>query len=199
VSAVRRLPERVVGPGAVVVRRWLPADAEALVTAVTESAEHLRPWMPWIAQEPMSVGQRLALIEDWNRDWAVGGDAVMGVFVGDQIAGGSGLHRRLGPDGLEIGYWIHTDFTRRGLATLVSALLTDAAFELPEIQRVQITHDKANVASGGVPRRLGFSLVDEKRDPIEAPGEVGISCRWQIARDEWRHRAPLASGVSPRI
>ncbi|HWD85181.1 MAG TPA: hypothetical protein VG321_05475 [Solirubrobacteraceae bacterium] len=95
-SAVRRLPERVVGPGAVVVRRWLPADAEALVTALTESAEHLRPWMRWIGQEPMSVGQRLARIGDWDRDWAAGGDAVMGVFVGDQIAGGSGLHRRLG-------------------------------------------------------------------------------------------------------
>jgi RimJ/RimL family protein N-acetyltransferase len=189
----------VVGPGAVVVRRWLPADAEALVTAVTQSAEHLRPWMPWIAQEPMSVDQRLALIGDWDRDWAAGGDVVMGVFVGDQIAGGAGLHRRLGPDGLEIGYWIHTAFTRRGLATLASALLTDVALELPGIERVQITHDKANVASGGVPRKLGFVKVQEIEDGVEAPGEVGISCRWQITRDEWRETAPLASGISLRI
>lgn len=187
---VRQLPDRVVGPNGVVVRRWVPDDAPALVTAVTESAEHLRPWMPWIAQEPMSVDQRVQLIEDWNRDWAAGGDVVMGIFLGDQVAGGSGLHRRLGPNGLEIGYWIHIDFTRRGLATLASALLTNAAFELPGIDLVQITHDKANLASGGVPRKLGFRLVDEKPDPVDAPGEVGISCCWQITRDLWMRRSP---------
>ncbi len=198
-SEVRRLPGRVAGPNGVDVRRWVPDDAQALVTAVTESAEHLRPWMPWIAQEPMSVEERIRLIEDWDLDWAAGGDVVMGVFVADQVAGGAGLHRRLGPDGLEIGYWIHVGFTRRGLATLVSALLTDAAFQLPDIQRVQIRHDKANVASGGVPRKLGFVKLQELRDGVEAPGEVGISCHWQITRDQWRERAPLASGLSPRV
>jgi ribosomal-protein-serine acetyltransferase len=198
VSAVRRLPERVAGPNGVVVRRWVPDDAEALVRAVTESAEHLRPWMPWMAHEPASVEQRITLIENWHRDWAAGGDVVMGVFVDDQVAGGSGLHRRLGPDGLEIGYWIHAGFTRRGLATLVSALLTDAAFGLPEIQRVQITHDKANLASGGVPVKLGFARVEELPDAVDAPGEVGISCHWQITRDQWRERAPLAAGMSLR-
>ena len=29
--------------------------------AVTESIEHLRPWMPWIADEPVTVEQRRAL------------------------------------------------------------------------------------------------------------------------------------------
>ncbi len=190
----RRLPERLDGPDDVVVRRWVSEDAEALVAAVTESAEHLRPWMPWMAQEPMSVDQRVRMIEDWERDATSGGEVVMGVFVGDRVAGGTGLHRRLGAHGLEIGYWIHVGFVRRGLATLVSALLTDAGFALPEIKRVQISHDKANRASGGVPRKLGFRLAQETPDPIDAPGEMGISCCWQISREEWRGRAPLASG-----
>lgn len=197
-SEPRRLPDHLAGPRGVVLRRWLPSDAVALATAVTESLEHLRPWMPWIAQEPMSVEQRIRLMGDWDRDWAAGGDTVMGAFVDDRVVGGAGLHRRIGPDGLEVGYWIHTRFTRRGLATLVSALLTDAAFELPEIQRVQIHHDKANVASGGVPRKLGFAKLKEIRDGIEAPGEVGISCHWEITRGEWARRAPLASQFSLR-
>jgi len=192
----RRLPERLDGPDDVVVRRWVSEDAEALVAAVTESAEHLRPWMPWMAQEPMSVDQRVQMIEDWERDAISKGDVVMGVFVGDRVAGGTGLHRRLGADGLEIGYWIHVGFVRRGLATLVSALLIDAAFALPEIKRVQICHDKANPASGGVPRKLDFRLEHETPAEIEAPGEVGISCCWQITRAEWFGRAPLASRFS---
>ena len=194
-QATRPLPDHVVGPDGVVVRRWARDDAPALVKAVTESAEHLRPWMPWMAEEPLSVAQRLTLIDTWERDWAAGGDVVMGVFVGDRVAGGSGLHRRLGPDGLEIGYWIHTAFTRQGLATLVSALLTDTAFGMPDVRRVRITHDKANVASGGVPRRLGYVKVDERQDGVDAPGEVGISCQWEMSRDQWERRGPLAAGM----
>ncbi len=108
------------------------------------------------------------------------------------------MHRRLGPGGLEIGYWIHVDYLRCGLATLASALSTDAAFERPEIDRVQIRHDKANLRSGGVPSKLGFTLVQEVADGIEAPGEVGVSCHWQITRQEWEPRAPLAAQFSLR-
>lgn len=186
------------GPDGVILRHWVPEDAEALAAAISESAEHLRPWMEWMAHQPMSVDEQRRLIESWGRDRADGGDAVYGVFVGDQVAGGTGLHRRLGPHGLEIGYWIHVDFTRRGLATLISALLTDAAFEQPEIDRVQIRHDKANFRSAGVPRKLGFRLVREVADGVEAPAEVGVSCYWQITRDEWVERAPLAAGMRLR-
>jgi hypothetical protein len=34
-------------------------------------------------------------------------------------------------------------------------MLTNAAFTVPEITQVEIHHDKANVASAGVPRSLG--------------------------------------------
>jgi len=50
-----RLPELIEGQG-VVLKRWRESDAEALATAVTESAEHLRPWVAWMANEPLSVG-----------------------------------------------------------------------------------------------------------------------------------------------
>jgi len=47
-------------------------------------------------------------------------------------------------------------------------LLTDAAFQIPGIERVEIHHDKANVASSGVPRKLGFELVEEVPDESRA-------------------------------
>ena len=53
--------------GEYIVRKYERSDAEALVIAVTESCEHLRPWMPWIKFEPQSVVQREELIKTWNR------------------------------------------------------------------------------------------------------------------------------------
>ncbi len=60
--------------------------------------------------------------------------------------------------GLEIGYWIHPAFIGRGLATAAARLVTEAAFSVPGIDRVEIHHDRANEISGAIPRKLGFTL-----------------------------------------
>lgn len=182
---MRVLPERIEDPDGLLLRRWTVDDAEALAQAVAESIEHLRPWMAWISQEPTPLPQRSAMIEEWERDWAAGGGVVLGVFLAQRIVGSCGLHRRIAHDGLEIGYWIHPDFTRRGLATKVSWLLTDAALALPDISHVEIHHDKANVASAGVPRKLGFQFLGEGRGEPEAPGDLGIEWRWRMNKAVW--------------
>lgn len=181
------LPERLEDPGGLLLRRWVPADAEALGRAVAESADHLRPWMAWIADEPVALESRRARIAEWEHDWSQGGDVVLGVFVEHgRVAGGCGLHHRIGPGGLEIGYWIHPAFLRRGLATRTARMLTDAALSLPGIARVEIHHDKANQASAGVPRKLGYEWLGESPDEPEAPADLGIEWRWRITKEGWR-------------
>jgi RimJ/RimL family protein N-acetyltransferase len=169
----------------VTVRRWQADDAQALNDAIAASREHLLPWMPWASGAPDTLERRRARIAEWEREWLAGGDCVYGIFVGGAVAGGSGLHRRLGPDGLEIGYWLAADFTGRGVMTVAGGLLTDAAFSVPEVALVEIHHDKANLPSAGVPRRLGYTLVAEVQEPAEAPAEVGIGCHWRITRAQW--------------
>lgn len=179
------LPELIKGSREFVLRRWRREDAEVLGDAVMESLEHLRPWMPWAADEPLSVAQRHVLIDGWEREWRAGGDLVMGVFINGSVAGGCGLHHRIGPGGLEIGYWTRSSFLRAGIATSAARLLTDAAFGRADITRVEIHHDKANLASAGIPRKLGFQLLREVRDGADAPAEVGLSCKWRLAREAW--------------
>jgi len=179
------LPDLVLRERRTTLRTWSVADAEALGAAIAASIEHLRPWMGWVAAEPQTVAARRAWILECERDRLAGGSLVLGVFFDGAVAGGCGLHRRLEAGGLEIGYWIHPAVLRRGLATTAGRLLADAAFALPEISFVEIHHDKANVASGGVPRKLGFELVAEEPRQPEAPGEIGIECRWRMERVAW--------------
>ena len=77
------LPERIEGSQGLLLRRWVTGDAEALARAVAESAEHLRPWMEWIATEPPPIEPRREMLGAWEREWAQGGDAIYGVFVDD--------------------------------------------------------------------------------------------------------------------
>src|ERR1700761_535493 len=120
------LPESLTGPDGLVVRRWVASDAGELAQAILESADHLRPWMAWIAEEPLPLQRRVTMINEWERDWSQGGDVILGAFLDGRIVGGCGLHRRIGADGLEIGYWTHAAFLRRGVATRVAHVLTDA-------------------------------------------------------------------------
>jgi RimJ/RimL family protein N-acetyltransferase len=179
-----RLPDTVEGDD-LMLRRWRVDDAEALDRAVIESIDHLRPWMPWVAAEPLGIDQRRALILAWEQAWQAGGDVVVGVFADGTVVGGAGLHRRSGPYAVDIGYWTHVDFVGLGYATTAARLLTDAAFSVDEIHHVDIHHDKANGASRAIPRRLGYRFVGERPDAVTAPAELGVDCTWRMDRRRW--------------
>lgn len=168
------------------LRHWEEGDAAALNRAVEASAEHLKPWLAW-ASTPMDVEQRRQWIRDDRREREAGGDRTYGLWLGGRIAGGCGLHRRIGPGGLEIGYWIHVDFVRRGLATEVVRRLVAIAFADPAIDRVEIHHDAANPASGRVAGAAGFTHVDVGRDDPKTPAESGVEHVWRLTRADRSH------------
>jgi RimJ/RimL family protein N-acetyltransferase len=197
-AGARILPGEAMSAGELTVRRWAADDAAALVAAVAASREHLRPWMPWASGVQDTAEQRRGRIERWNHAWRAGGDAVYGIFVAGRVAGGCGLHRRLGPDGLEMGYWLHVDFTGRGVMTVAATLLTEAAFTVPEVELVEIHHDAANEPSGGVPRRLGYTLVEQVVREPQTPAELGVELRWRITRTQWAQR-PAGCSTSSNV
>lgn len=179
-----RLAEQV-GTERLLLRLWRLEDLGELAALVTRNVEHLRPWMPWVAAEPLSIRQREELVRGWGRDWAAGGDATYGIFFEGRPVGGTGLHRRRGPTGLEIGYWIDLEHCHRGFATEAARALTTAALTVPGIEFVEIHHDKSNTRSARVPRRLHYTFAGESPDQAEAPAEVGIDCAWRMDRADW--------------
>lgn len=172
------LPE-VVTTSRLTIRRWRTSDGPALHDAVTASLDHLRPFMAWVEFEPLSEADRKALIEQWEQDWSSGGGVVYGVFCDGEVVGGTGLHRRGGPRTLEIGYWIHVDHIGHRYATELAGGLTDAGLAHPDIDRIEIHHDKTNTYSALVPAALGYQLVEERQTEKKAPAESGISCIWR--------------------
>ena len=167
------------------VRKYETSDALALVDAVTDSYKHLEPWMPWIAFEPQTVAQREDLIRLWSEAWENRTEFVMGIFLGDRVVGGTGLHLRGDVNTVDIGYWVHVDYIGRGIATQVSQALTSEAFALwDEVDTAVIVHDEANVASRKVPTRLGFEHVFTGQREPEAPAESGVMYRWEKKRTD---------------
>jgi RimJ/RimL family protein N-acetyltransferase len=166
--------------GELLLRRMRAEDAGVLAAAVGDSLDHLRPWMPWATPEAADHRTQLARISEAGDMWEAGTDYIYSVFLASDmtLVGTIGMHRRIGDGGIEIGYWIGAGYTRRGYATATAGALTSVAAGLPGVSRVEIHCDEANVASAGIPRKLGYRLDRIDTLEPEAPGERGRRMIW---------------------
>jgi RimJ/RimL family protein N-acetyltransferase len=151
-----------------------------LYQATSESHDHLRPWMPWA--EVISREGTKTFLGEAEAGWENGTEFDYAITVDGRIAGSVGLMARIGPGGLEIGYWVHEAYVRRGLATAAARALTDAAFALPGIDHVEIVHDELNKASGGVPRKLGFTKAGTRQLDNPPSAGTGTGVVWTLTR-----------------
>jgi RimJ/RimL family protein N-acetyltransferase len=181
---LRSMPERIVLDEGVVVRTYTADDMPALVDVVNRELDHLRPWMPW-AQEPVTVEGQTA----WWRSTLEPGDdgprdLPYGIFAADgRVIGGTGFHLRGGPGVVEIGYWLASGVTGRGLMTRVVSALVEVARQVDGVRQVEIKCDAANDRSAAVPQRLGFRVVrEEEREPTAA-SETGRLVVWALDLD----------------
>ena len=159
------------------LRRHRLEDVDALLAAIEESRDHLRPHMPWADE---GRAELTAFITDAIDQWDAGRDRnfVIEDIATGELLGGCGLHARVGVGGLEIGYWLRAGATGRGRVTAAARALTDVALGVDGVSRVEIHCDEANVRSAAVARRLGYRLDRIVPDAVSAPGDLGRSMIW---------------------
>ncbi|WP_169746846.1 GNAT family N-acetyltransferase [Demequina gelatinilytica] len=143
-----------------VLRRYEPGDLEGMHASILDNLDHLRPFIPWAKHEPLSLAEREEQLAEYRRAFDAGEqfryavvDRATGAFIG-----GAGLHTRVGPDALEIGYWISADREGQGLASEAVRALTRAAFAAGA-RRAEIWCDLENARSNAVAERCGFAAL----------------------------------------
>lgn len=171
--------------GRVRLRRWREDDRAALYEAVRSSLKHLAPFLPW-AVGGYTEADAQEFLSTAVQGWADGARfEYANVGPDGQILGSCGLLARAGEGGLEAGYWIRESWTGRGIVTAAVALLTAEAFRVGA-KFVEIRHDPANVRSGLIPQRLGFTRLDVRPADL-AGGTMGTG-----KHQYWRLYPPLA-------
>lgn len=147
-SAVRQVPAASAWPvtdGVVVLVPPGPGDRGALVAG--RDAESQR-WLGSGDLDPVACVRVGAALVGWvdydtERDW-------------------------LGPHEVNVGYNVFPAHRRRGYATRAVSLLLDVLRRSTDYERANLAIDVANVASLGVARALGVSLLDRVLDATGA-------------------------------
>ena len=178
--------------GRVTLCRWRAADTADALAAIEASIDDLRPWMDWAADGAPSASAQREFFRRGEAAFADGaefGYLLREVATGE-VVGGCGLHPRVAPGGIEMGYWVRSDRHARGYATAAARALTAAAFGwLPEVQVVEIHVDEANTVSARVPAKLGYRIGRREQRERSAPGQTGRFVIWLMRRQEWETSA----------
>lgn len=166
------LPRRRIETPRLILRCWEPADASLLKDAIDGSLPELRRFTPWVIPEPDEVDVLEARLHRFRDQFANAQNFIYGIFAPSEtrVLGQAGLYGRVGPDALEIGYWIRSDVTGRGYASEAARALTHVAFVECGVQRVEIRCEPDNAASAAIPLRLNYKLRELL---LEDPPAVG--------------------------
>ena len=143
--------------------------------------------MPWVQDEPLSLDARAEVLLGMRGRFDLGLDFTFGIFVGGEgrFIGGTGLHPRVGPDALEIGYWIDRDWQGRGLVSEAVQALCAVAVKFMGARRVEIRCAPTNARSRAIPERLGFHLDGTLREAgMSGIGEVEDRMIWTLLASE---------------
>lgn len=160
-------------------------NTEAATKAVRENLEHLKPWMPWAADDYSDVHAREWIKRSLN-EFARDGRFNALIWWDDEIIGSIGFHDLSTANGnAAIGYWIAKKHEGKGIVTRCCRVLIDYLFDTMKLNRVQINCNIENIRSRAIPERLGFTLEGTLRQVEMVNGRL---CDWAVyglLREEW--------------
>ena len=197
------VPERIEGKR-VVLRPYVPSDAQALFRLINASRAHLFPWLPWADSAHRTLDDTKAFIANATAWWMLRTNLIAGIFdrKSGRLLGGSGLHACKGASidwdipAMMIGYWIGKQHEGKGYVAEAVGLLARVAFDQFKVKRLEIRCDDQNVRSAHVMERAGFVREGLLRNDSKTPrGEVRSTLVYSLTPDD---RPRMTSPESPR-
>lgn len=165
-----------------VLRPWRVEDAPELRAVLDSNDAHLRPWIPFMVDEPRNLEGTRAWLEEIVEAFRSGAARRYRIDRRD-VAGLVGevmLIDRVAGDAIECGYWLDARVEGQGYATEAVERLMIHAFEDLGVSGVEFHCDERNGASNALPPRLGATL----EGTIDSDGPLGPAWLnvWRVGR-----------------
>lgn len=183
------MPRATLETDRLILQRFTRRDATTLDSAIRASLTDLNQWLPW-ARMDYASGDTSAFIRDsiqaWKEDRAwdysirfkedpsrhVGNVSLWTVSKLGKIA--------------EIGYWVRSDQTSRGICTEAVDRLLGEAFGSMGYHKVVLRIAVGNEASDRVAEKLGFTKEGVLREELLIRGNWVDHSLWSLLDREYR-------------
>ncbi len=139
-------------------------QAQILFRAVAANRSHLKPWFPWEKDEK-KIEDAFKYLLETDQKIRKGDKADYGIYLGNDYIGNIGVFDiNKERKSAEIGYWLSTEFVRKGYITEAVKLLETEFFTNQGLNRIQIKCDERNIASAGVAKKCGYIFEGKLRE-----------------------------------
>lgn len=171
------------------LRPFRRRDVNSIHEAVSASIDDLQQWLPWASRGySRSVTQHFVRdsIAAWGEgrayDFAVRRPQEPGRHLGNVSIWHTSKQNAVA----EIGYWIRSDETRRGICTEAVAHLLEIGFEELKLHRVTLRIAVGNRASERVAEKLGFLQEGTLREDVKIGSRWVDHTVWGLLDNEWK-------------
>ena len=153
------------------IRPYRLDDAQAIWDAVRESMRELHPWMPW-AHQGYSIDETRSWLGVQVPAFQQRTTFEFAIVAEDgRYLGGCGLNQI---DALNqranLGYWVRSSATGKGIATAAVRLLREWGFAHTELMRLEVLIAVSNTASRRVAEKTGAAYEGTMRGRLRVHG-----------------------------
>lgn len=173
------------------LRPFRKRDAEPLLDAVVASLTDLHKWLPWahLGYNRMDATRYVReTAKAWREgrayDFAIRRHDDADYHVGNISIWHVSRPFRVG----EIGYWVRSDETSRGVGTEVTARLVQVGFEELNLHRIVLRIAIGNRGSERIAEKLGFTREGILREEIKVAGAWLDHTVYSLLEDEFDRR-----------
>ncbi|WP_423189050.1 GNAT family N-acetyltransferase [Alkalibacterium sp. f15] len=160
-------------------------DSPEIFALIDQSRKHLKQWMTWVDQvqsvEDIDEVTYKHLLEFTEQK------AVHFVIqYNGEVAGSVNINDiDWSIKSAEIGYWLGSEYTGKGIMFRTVKSLLDYAFEKLGLHKIEIWAAEGNSKSRSIPERLGFVQEGMRRDNELIDGKYVNMIIYGILEDEW--------------
>jgi ribosomal-protein-serine acetyltransferase len=177
---------RTLTDGVLLIRPLEPADRDAVYAAVAESIAEVSRWLPW-CHPGYRPEETTAFIEATRNAWAQESSFNFGIFdaaAGTYFGGISVNHIVRANRLANIGYWVRTGATRRGVASGAVRLAAQFGFEDLGLSRIEIAAIPENAPSRRVAEKVGAKLEGIARNRIVMHGQAYAAALYSLLPED---------------
>lgn len=170
----------------ITIRRYRRSDAGLLLEAARESTEQVFPWLPW-CHPSYSLDHCHAWLEHAETTWQRNAEFNFAIVDDNQrFLGGCGLNH-ISPEHrvANLGYWVRTSATRKGVATTAVGQLEHYAFTETNLARVEIIVAVGNAPSLRVAEKSGALKECIAHDRLFAHGKSHDAVIYALLRSRY--------------